>query len=119
MQWKTDIKATDGIPVGASPHPILKAGDIELDQACARLKRGLREVRAGPTELRLLAFLMQNHGRVLSRDELLKSAWPEDAAIEKRTVDVYIRRLRRALNRGKDIDPIRTVRNAGYLFELT
>jgi two-component system, OmpR family, phosphate regulon response regulator PhoB len=110
---QNDLQATHGSPAGA----LLKAGDIELDQIRWRVTRGVRDVRAGPAELRLLALLMQNRGRVLTRDEILNSAWPE-GTVDVRTVDVYIGRLRRALNRGKDRDPIRTVRNAGYIFEL-
>ncbi len=95
---------------------ILVFGDILLDAANFRVTRGIREVRVGPTEFRLLAVLMTNAGRVLSRDQLQRAAWPEAAAVNRRTVDVYIGRLRRALNRGRDRDPIRTVRHAGYVF---
>ena len=76
-----------------------------------------REVRLGPTEFRLLAFFMENAGRVLSRQQLLDGVWGRDAFIDGRTVDVHIGRLRKALIRGADHDPIRTVRGAGYAFE--
>ena len=93
----------------------LKAGDIELDRAAHRVTRGLREVRLGPTEFRLLEFLMESPGRVLSRTQLLDGVWGRDAFVDERTVDVHIGRLRKALNRNDALpDPIRTVRSAGY-----
>ncbi len=95
---------------------ILKAADIELDRAAHRVTRGLREVRLGPTEFRLLEFLMESPGRVLSRTQLLDGVWGRDAFVDERTVDVHIGRLRKALIRGKESDPIRTVRGAGYVF---
>jgi two-component system phosphate regulon response regulator PhoB len=94
----------------------LKAADIELDRAAHRVTRGLREVRLGPTEFRLLEFLMESPGRVLSRTQLLDGVWGRDAFVDERTVDVHIGRLRKALIRGKERDPIRTVRGAGYVF---
>ncbi len=105
----------DGTAPAAAPST-LDIGDIHLDAAAYRVTRGVREVRAGPTEFRLLAFMMKNAGRVLSREELRIAAWPEAPMVNPRTVDVYIGRLRRALNRGRDRDPIRTVRHAGYIF---
>ncbi len=71
----------------------------------------------GPTELRLLAFMMQNAGRLLTRQQLRLAAWGT-GPINPRTVDVYVGRLRRAINRGRDRDPVRTVRYAGYVFAL-
>ena len=96
---------------------VLRAGEIELDRAAHRVTRGNREVRLGPTEFRLLEFMMQSPGRVLSREQLLNGVWGRDAYIDERTVDVHIGRLRRALVRGKEHDPIRTVRGAGYVFD--
>lgn len=104
----------------ASPQrmaDVLQAGDIALDRSAHRVKRREREVRLGPTEFRLLAFFMENQGRVLSRQQLLDGVWGRDAFIDGRTVDVHIGRLRKALIRGSDSDPIRTVRGAGYSFE--
>lgn len=95
---------------------ILTLEDISLDRAAHRVIRGSREVRLGPTEYRLLEFLMQSPGRVLSRGQLLDGVWGRDAYVDERTVDVHIGRLRKALIRGKDSDPIRTVRGAGYVF---
>jgi len=93
---------------------LLSIGDLELDRTGFRVKRGPREVRLGPREFRLLEFLMQSPGRVYSRAQLLDSVWGQNVYVDERTVDVHIGRLRKALNRGKEIDPIRTVRGAGY-----
>ncbi len=95
---------------------VLRAAEIELDRAAHRVTRGSREVRLGPTEFRLLEYMMESPGRVLSREQLLDGVWGRDAYIDERTVDVHIGRLRKALVRGKERDPIRTVRGAGYVF---
>lgn len=97
----------------------LQRGDVVLDRAAHRVMRRTREVRLGPTEFKLLAFFMENAGRVLSRQQLLDGVWGRDAFIDGRTVDVHVGRLRKALIRGGDSDPIRTVRGAGYAFEAT
>jgi two-component system, OmpR family, phosphate regulon response regulator PhoB len=95
----------------------LAAGDLELDRETRRVSRASREVHLGPTEFRLLEFLMQSPGRVFSREQLLDGVWGRDVYIDERTVDVHVGRLRRALNRGRAIDPIRTVRGTGYSFD--
>ncbi|RAI03166.1 phosphate regulon transcriptional regulatory protein PhoB [Acuticoccus sediminis] len=95
---------------------LLKAGDIELDRTTHRVRRATREVHLGPTEFRLLEFLMQSPGRVFTREQLLDGVWGRDVYVDERTVDVHIGRLRKAINRGKAKDPIRTVRGAGYAF---
>jgi two-component system phosphate regulon response regulator PhoB len=95
----------------------LHLGDIVLDRAAHRVMRRTREVHLGPTEFRLLAFFMENSGRVLSRQQLLDGVWGRDVFIDGRTVDVHVGRLRKALMRGTEADPIRTVRGAGYAFE--
>ncbi len=95
---------------------VLKVGDVELDRAAHKVMRGLRAVRLGPTEFRLLEFLMESPGRVLSRAQLLDGVWGRDAFVDERTVDVHVGRLRKALIRGKERDPIRTVRGTGYVF---
>ena len=95
---------------------VLEIGDIELDRAAHKVTRGLRQVCLGPTEFRLLEFLMESSGRVLSRAQLLDGVWGRDAFVDERTVDVHIGRLRKALIRGNERDPIRTVRSAGYVF---
>jgi two-component system phosphate regulon response regulator PhoB len=95
----------------------LDAGDLELDRETRRVSRSGREVHLGPTEFRLLEFLMQSPGRVFSREQLLDGVWGRDVYIDERTVDVHVGRLRRALNRGRAPDPIRTVRGSGYSFD--
>ncbi|KMO42431.1 chemotaxis protein CheY [Methylobacterium tarhaniae] len=96
---------------------LLVAGDIELDRASHRVRRDGRELHLGPTEFKLLEFLMQSPGRVFSREQLLDGVWGHDVYIDERTVDVHIGRLRKAINRGRDADPIRTVRGSGYSFD--
>jgi two-component system phosphate regulon response regulator PhoB len=96
---------------------LLRAGDIELDRTTHRVRRAGRDMHLGPTEFRLLEFLMQSPGRVFSREQLLDGVWGRDVYVDERTVDVHIGRLRKALNRGKSKDPIRTVRGAGYAFD--
>ncbi|MFD1703270.1 phosphate regulon transcriptional regulator PhoB [Methylopila henanensis] len=98
---------------------VLKAGDIELDRQSHRVHRQAREVHLGPTEFKLLEFLMQSAGRVFSREQLLDGVWGHDVYIDERTVDVHVGRLRKAINRGRQLDPIRTVRGAGYSFDET
>ncbi|GLI20902.1 MULTISPECIES: phosphate regulon transcriptional regulator PhoB [Xanthobacter] len=95
---------------------LLRAGDIELDRETHRVHRAGREIHLGPTEFRLLEFLMQSPGRVFSREQLLDGVWGQDVYIDERTVDVHVGRLRKAINRGRQSDPIRTVRGAGYSF---
>ncbi len=95
---------------------VLQAGDIELNRETHRVRRGGREVHLGPTEFRLLEFLMQSPGRVFTREQLLDGVWGRDVYVDERTVDVHVGRLRKAINRGRKIDPIRTVRGAGYAF---
>ena len=93
---------------------ILNIEDLVLDRSAYRVKRAEREVRLGPTEFKLLEFLMQSPGRVYSRAQLLDAVWGNNVYVDERTVDVHVGRLRKALNRGEDLDPIRTVRGAGY-----
>ncbi len=94
----------------------ITVGDIELDREAHRVVRSGRELRLGPTEFRLLEFFMRSPGRVLSRNQLLDGVWGRDVYVDERTVDVHIGRLRRSLIRGRERDPIRTVRGAGYVF---
>ena len=95
---------------------ILQAGDLELDRETHRVRRSGREIHLGPTEFRLLEFLMQAPGRVFTREQLLDGVWGHDVYVDERTVDVHVGRLRKSINRGKARDPIRTVRGAGYAF---
>lgn len=96
---------------------MLQYGDIAMDLAAHRVTRGERPVHLGPTEFRLLQFFMQHPGNVFSREELLNAVWGPDIYVEPRTVDVHIRRLRKALNGDNDSDIIRTVRAAGYALD--
>ena len=101
----------------ASPErvaDVLSFGDIELDREKKRVLRAGRPVDLGPTEYRLLEFLLERPGRVFSRAQLLDGVWGNEVYIDERTVDVHVGRLRKALNRGQAADPIRTVRGAGY-----
>ncbi len=88
--------------------------DIKMDLATCRVFRGDRFVHLGPTEFRLLQFLMEQPRHVFPREQLLKEVWGADIHVELRTVDVHIRRLRKAMNEGGEPDLIRTVRAAGY-----
>lgn len=90
---------------------------VRLDRNAHRVTRNGREVRLGPTEYRLLEVLLESAGRVLSRSQLLDAVWGRDGEIDERTVDVHVGRLRKALIRGNETDPIRTVRGAGYVLE--
>ena len=92
----------------------LSYGDIEMDVDAHRVRRGGKPVQLGPTEFRLLRHLMESPGRVFSRERLLDAVWPRDRDIDARTVDVHVRRLRKALNAGGSPDLVRTVRSAGY-----
>lgn len=96
----------------------LTYGDITMDLTTHRVSRNDAPVDLGPTEFRLLRFMMEHPGRVFSREQLLDSVWGHDAYIEPRTVDVHIRRLRKAMNLPGTIDLIRTVRSAGYALDL-
>jgi len=93
---------------------VLTLGEIELDRVKKRVSRSGRDVDLGPTEFRLLEFLMERPGRVFTREQLLDGVWGSEVYIDERTVDVHVGRLRKALNRGRDGDPIRTVRGSGY-----
>jgi two-component system, OmpR family, phosphate regulon response regulator PhoB len=104
----------------ASPERIadvLGFGDISFDREKKRVTRAGRPVDLGPTEYRLLEFLMERPGRVFSREQLLDGVWGSDIYIDERTVDVHVGRLRKALNRADEADPIRTVRGSGYALD--
>ena len=96
---------------------LLEVGDIVLDPVAHRVKRRGEDIQLGPTEYRLLKFFMESPGRVFSRSQLLDGVWGTASDIELRTVDVHIRRLRKAIEISDAKDPVRTVRSAGYSFE--
>jgi len=95
----------------------LAYADIEMDTASHRVRRGGAPISLGPTEFRLLKHFLEHPGRVFSRERLLDSVWGRDSDIEPRTVDVHIRRLRKAINFADAPDVIRTVRSAGYALD--
>ena len=96
----------------------VRRGDLLIDRVAHRVKRAGLEIHLGPTEFRLLDYLMQHPGRVFSREQLLDAVWGSDVYVEARTVDVHIGRLRKALGVSDADDPIRTVRSAGYSLDL-
>jgi two-component system phosphate regulon response regulator PhoB len=98
---------------------MLTAGDLGLDRENWRVNRSGRDVHLGPTEFRLLEYLMAKPGRVFSRSQLLDAVWGLSADIDERTVDVHVGRLRKALSQDSERDPIRTIRGAGYSFDET
>ena len=98
---------------------VLEFGDISLNTAEVRVSRAGRPVKLGPTEFKLLRHFMEHPTRVYSREQLLDAVWGHDIFIEVRTVDVHIRRLRRALCEEGEEDVIRTVRAAGYALDMS
>jgi two-component system, OmpR family, phosphate regulon response regulator PhoB len=96
---------------------VLKVGDVELDRETHRVRRRGRDIKLGPTEFRLLEFLMSAPSRVYSRSQLLDGVWGHDVYVDERTVDVHVGRLRKALNLANMRDIVRTVRGAGYSIE--
>jgi two-component system phosphate regulon response regulator PhoB len=97
---------------------VLQWGDIELDATGHRVRRSGEALHLGPTEFRLLRYFMERPNRVVSRQQILDGVWGMDSDIDERTVDVHIRRLRKAINRDGETDPIRTVRAAGYAMDV-
>lgn len=95
----------------------LSYGGIELDCTSHKVTRDGKPIHLGPTEFRMLRYLLENPGRVFSRTQILDAVWGHDVYVELRTVDVHIRRLRKALNVNGAPDLIRTVRSAGYALD--
>ena len=95
----------------------LSCGDLEMDVITKRVKRAGTDIKLGPKEFKLLEHFLRNQGRVFSRDQLLDQIWGHDVYVEVRTVDVHIRRLRKAINIDNTSDLIRTVRSMGYALE--
>jgi two-component system phosphate regulon response regulator PhoB len=96
---------------------VLAAGDLTLDRKMRRVTRGGRDIDLSPTEFRLLEHLLQSPGRVYSRAQLLDAVWGREIYVDERTVDVHVGRLRKVITRGRERDPIRTVRGLGYSFD--
>jgi two-component system phosphate regulon response regulator PhoB len=101
-------------PVATIRPDQLTAGPLVLDKALHRLTIRGEEVPLSPAEFRLLAFLLENQGRVFSREEILRGAWPKNITAGGRTVDVHVRRLRQLLEPFACDDLIQTVRSFGY-----
>jgi len=101
----------------STAQDLLTFGDLVMDLSAHRVLRGGQPIHLGPTEFRLLRFLLERPGRVYSREQLLDAVWGRDIYVEPRTVDVHIRRLRKAINAQGDVDLIRTVRSAGYALD--
>jgi two-component system, OmpR family, phosphate regulon response regulator PhoB len=95
----------------------LYVGDLDLDRLTRRVRRGDRDIHLAPTDFRLLEHLLEKPGRVFSRAQLLDLVWGRSAEVDERTVDVHIGRLRKKLSKGRERDPIRTVRGAGYAID--
>ncbi|ASG19592.1 MULTISPECIES: phosphate regulon transcriptional regulator PhoB [Nitrospirillum] len=112
------IRAVLRRAVPSLAEELLRYGDISMDLAAHRVRRNSRDIHLGPTEFRLLRHFMQHPGRVFSREQLLDIVWGHDVYVEPRTVDVHIRRLRKALNEDTELDMIRTVRSAGYALDM-
>jgi len=107
------LRRAGGVPAKGT----LNFHDITLDQASHRVHRNGRPVHVGPTEYRLLEFFLQHPRRVFSREDVLDAVWGPDIHVEPRTVDVHIRRLRKAINGEGELDVVRTVRAAGYALD--
>ena len=94
----------------------LVVGNLTLDTISRRVLNGDEEIRMGPTEYRLLEFFMAHAGRAYSRSQILDHVWGANAYLEERTVDVHIRRLRKALEPARASHYLQTVRGHGYRF---
>ena len=91
--------------------------DLKIDRLQRKVFRGNVEIKLGPTEYKLINFFVKNPSRVYSREQLLENIWTNSINVESRTVDVHIRRLRKAINLSGTKDLIRTVRSAGYALD--
>ena len=96
----------------------LQCVDITMDVGTHRVSRRGRQIHLGPIEFRLLRLFMERPDRVFTREQLLDKVWGRDIHVELRTVDVHIRRLRKALGAHGDDDVIRTVRGTGYALDM-
>ncbi len=103
----------------AAAANVLRYADVAMDLTAYRVTRAGRPMHLGPTEFRLLRHFLQHPGRVFSRGQLLDAVWGHDSEVEMRTVDVHIRRLRKALNESGGQDLLRTVRSVGYALDST
>ena len=97
---------------------VVEVDGLRLDPASHRVTAGEQRLQLSPAEFKLLHFLLTHPGRIYSRTQLLDQVWGDHVYIEERTVDVHIRRLRKALNEYTDVDLVRTVRSAGYALDV-
>jgi len=117
------IDATLGVLSASAIDPVVGASDssdplVRIERLSRAINQHAGEtMHLGPTEFRLLRHLLRYPGRVFSREQLLDAVWGHDVYVEPRTVDVHIRRLRKALNANGDADIVRTVRSAGYALD--
>ena len=107
---KSQLRRTRAAVLGEK----LQFDDIELDPETHKVFRDRSEIKLGPTEFRLLSNFLEKPGRVWTRDQLLDRVWGRDVYVDSRTVDVHVGRLRKALCRNGQMDPLRTVRGTGY-----
>ena len=99
-------------------HESLNFDEIKINTSQKKAFRGERRLNLGPTEFKILLFLLKNKQKVFSREQILNKIWPNQVNVELRTVDVHIRRLRKELNENEEKDIIRTVRSAGYSLDF-
>jgi two-component system phosphate regulon response regulator PhoB len=102
----------------AAGGDLLTFADLELDPVAHRVRRDSKNIHLGPTEFRLLRHFLERPSRIHSREQLLDAVWGLHSNIDMRTVDVHIRRLRKAINLPGTMDLIRTVRSAGYALDI-
>ena len=116
--WRACERCSDAADPSGSPTSQCRGSRFGPGKPVASAGRA-RDIHLGPTEFRLLEYLLEKPGRVFSRAQLLDGVWGQAAEIDDRTVDVHVGRLRKALSRGRERDPIRTVRGTGYAFDET
>ena len=100
----------------ADQEDVIEAGGVSVQESTRRVQVAGEPLELGPTEFRVLHFLMRHQERVFSRAELIRFLWPPNVYVEERTIDVHIRNLRRALEPSGRRGMIQTVRSAGYRF---
>ena len=101
-----------------SMKEVIFAGDLKLNQLNRRVNIGDTLVSLGPTEYKLLQFFLTHQDRVYTRDQILDNVWGRNVYLDERTVDVHIRRLRKAISIAGHENYVQTVRGAGYRFSI-
>ena len=111
------VQIIDGLSVGRHDRSrVLSIGDLTLDRTSLTVTLRDARLRLQPIPVRILEFLMLHPGRVFTRQQIASGIWGTDGSIDERTIDVTIARIRDALKHKVTVDPIRTVRSAGYAF---